>query len=146
MRKYLIYLIGLYGLMTACSLERSNNGDLDGMWYLRMVDTLETGGVTDMRELQYLWNVQGKILEVRSAVIGDVKDDVIFSFEHTKDSLKLSSPYFSDRDHGDIPVEDVESLSRFGINELEEGYKVLELSSDDLLLQSKILRLHFRKY
>ena len=117
MRKYLIGLIGLYALMTACSLEHSNNGDLDGMWYLRMVDTLETGGVTDMRELQYLWNVQGKILEVRTAVLGDVTNDVIFSFEHTKDSLKLSSPYFSDRDHGDIPLEDVESLRRFGINE-----------------------------
>ena len=35
--------------VASCELERDHNGDLAGYWHLERVDTLQTGGVKDMR-------------------------------------------------------------------------------------------------
>ena len=46
-RKHLILmLVGMLVLcfQSACTLETSDNGDLDGYWHLEQVDTLATGG------------------------------------------------------------------------------------------------------
>lgn len=143
--KRVLYILGMGLMMAACDLERSDNGDLDGMWQLRSVDSLN-GRSADMRVPCISWSFQGDILETRKTPGNGVKDDIIFRFSHHGDSLKLMSPFFNDRDNGDVEVEDVDDLCRFGINELEEGFKVLQLSSGSMSLQSESLRLHFRKY
>lgn len=46
-RKHLILmLVGMLVLcfQSACTIEMSDNGDLDGYWHLEQVDTLATGG------------------------------------------------------------------------------------------------------
>ena len=60
--------------------------------------------------------------------------------------LKLSNPYLSKRDSGDIRVNDVDRLRLFGINQLEEQFKVLQLTYSRMDLESETLKLHFRKY
>ena len=146
MKKLFLYIIGAGLLTTACDMESSKNGDLDGLWQLSQVDTLATGSSTDMRASQITWAVQGVILETRLATSYDVQNDIIFRFSHTADSLVLYSPYFSDRHNGDVRVEDVNQLRPFGVSRLEEHFKVQELSSSTMTLQSQELRLWFRKY
>ena len=146
MKKLYIYIIGIGLLLTACTMEGSDNGDLDGLWQLSYIDTLATGGTTDMRQSQITWAVQGAILETRLATSLNVANDIVFHFRHTHDSLLLQSPYVSDRHHGDLKVEDISQLRQFGINRLEEGFKVLELTDDKMTLQSDVLRLWFTKY
>lgn len=146
MKRKLIYIIGMALSFVACETESSNNGDLDGMWQLRHVDTLSTGHSRDMQQSYVVWAFEGTILEVRIADSSMPSYDIIFRFSREGDSLKLHSPFFSDRAHGDIKVENADELSKFGINELEEGFKMTELSSERMQLQSNILRLQFRKY
>ena len=149
MKRLYYYIIGVgLLLMVACDIESSDNGDLDGFWQLRSVDTLATGGTTDMRLSQITWAIQGTLLETRLATTFDYKCDIIFHFEHTADALTLHSPYLSQRDSGDIKVEmkDIELLRPFGINKLEERFRILELNSDAMTLESDWLRLWFRKY
>jgi len=146
MKKYLIFLMTAGLLLASCELEHSDNGDLDGLWLLSSVDTLATGGTADVRQQQVTWAVQGTILEMRVATSHDVMQDIVFDFNHTSDSLLLHNPYISDRDNGDVRVDDVALLRIFGLSRLEEGFKVMQLSDENMQLQSKTLRLYFRKY
>ena len=146
MRRLLIYIIGVTLAVTACDIERSDNGDLDGLWQLAAVDTLDGGGTTDMRDSQIVWGVQGSLLETRVASSQDGDEVIVFRFSRVGDELILTAPYISLREQGDIPVEDASLLNRFGITRLEQHFKVLQLSGSHMQLQSDALRLHFHKY
>lgn len=145
-RLFYFLIISIIWLLTSCDLQMSDNGDLDGFWQLCSVDTLATGQTVDMRQSQVSWAVQGSLLETRIAEGIEIGTNVVFRFEHHPDSLWLYAPYLIDRDQGDIQVADVTVLRPFGINELEERFGILQLDGDALILQSKQLRLHFRKY
>lgn len=142
MKGLFLYIIGVALLLVGCEMEHSDNGDLDGLWQLRALDSLYNGQTVDMRDRQVTWGFQGTLLETRSKR----SKTYILRFAHEADILKLYSPYVSDRDHGDVKVEDAAGLNALGINKLEESFKVLHLSSDQMDLQSETLRLHFRKY
>lgn len=130
--------------MAACTLETSNNGDLDGFWQLKAVDTLATGGTADMRESGLTWSFQGRILELRDTKT--VYTDILLSFQHADGHLLLSSPYIIDRESGDTPLYDAKLLRPYGIHHITEDFQVVELKSSSMVLQSDQLRLYFRKY
>lgn len=148
MKRPLTYIIiGIALLLSSCgAVHTSDNGMLDGFWQLTAVDTLATGGTTDMRQSQVTWAVQGTILEVRKANSIDKLSDIMFAFDHHDDLLLLRQPYVIDRDKGDVPVVDVELLKPFGISRLEPLFRVLRLNSYNMTLESDDLRLHFRSY
>lgn len=131
-------------LAVSCDVLHTDKDSIDGFWQLVAVDTLATGTTADMRESQVTWAVQGSLLEVRIA--DSFMEDFVFKFEHTSNSLKLLSPYQIDRDHGDVKVVNVDLLRPFGINELEENFTLIQLSGSQLILESSLLRLHFRNY
>lgn len=144
MKKLLLYIIGVSMAVASCDIETSDNGQLDGFWQLRTVDTLATNGVKDMRETGLTWSFQHRLLELR-----DVKGQqrtLYFSFSHSGDALVLTNPYISARDEGDIKVEETDVLKPYGINHLEEHFQVLTLTSSHMVLQTDELRLDFRKY
>lgn len=144
MKRFFIYIIIGIGL-TACSdVEFSDNGNLDGFWQLSRVDTILTGKSVDYREKGLTWSFQGKILEVRD--VEKVHQDIILSFNHTGNQLKTFSPYLVYREEGDWSIDNKNYLTPYGINKLEEIFKVLELNSSEMTLESDLLRLHFRKY
>lgn len=141
--KSLVYIIGVV-LLAACSkVETSDNGHLDGFWHLRSIDTLQTGGRADLAENGLTWAFQGEIMEVRD--VKKVHQDLILHFQHSEGQLRLSEPYLVDRDHGDVALEDAELLRPYGIQGLSETFRVVELSSGSMVLESPVLRLHFRK-
>jgi hypothetical protein len=134
MKRVLLYIIIGMGLLTACSSESSNNGDLDGFWQL-------TGrpGIT--------WSFQGKILEFRD--VNQVHHDLMAKFRHEGNLLIVYDFRLVDRDAGDLPVteSEAEDLRAYGISNLEEEqFQIRQLTSDDMHLESSSESLHFRKY
>lgn len=146
MKKLLIYIFGVAMALTGCDLEHSENGKLDGLWQLRSVDTLATGGTADMRSSQRVWGVQGTFIQLRLVTSGEFTDNIVCRFSHEGSTLKLTEPYMVNRDEGDVSVDDVKLLQPFGMSRLEESFKVLELSGSQMTLESDVLRLHFRRY
>lgn len=140
----LFYLFVVSLLTVSCTLEVSDNGDLDGYWQLTRVDSLVTGNSADMRETGIFWAVSYEMLVTRSTK--QPMGEVIFEFQHTADSLCLTNPYVLYRDSSDIKVTDVNYLRRFGVNSLDEKFHVLHLSSSKMVLESELLRLYLRKY
>ena len=134
MKRVLFYIIIGMGLLTSCSSESSNNGDLDGFW-------LMTGrpGLT--------WSFQGKILEFRD--VNQVHHDLMAKFRHEGNLLIVYDLRVVDRDAGDplVTESDMEDLRAYGISNLEEEqFQIKQLNSDDMHLESSSESLYFRKY
>ncbi len=135
-------MISLIMSLGACDIEFSDNGALDGYWQMTSADSIATDGTCDMTGNRIFWSVQKDLLEVKQVGFYGI----LFKFEYNNDFLTLSNPYVNDRDSFDIKVEDVSVVQPMGINKLEEQFVIIELNSDKMILQSDMLRLHFRKY
>ena len=131
-------------MLTACTIETSDNGSLDGFWQLAQVDSLHNGIVVDMRSSNIFWAVQAKMLEVRQA--DRIKGNVIFRFQHIGNWLILSEPVVNDREIGDSILTDVELLRPYGLTGLSDTLRIWQLDGEQMLLDSKIVRMHFRRY
>ena len=140
-----LYLFILIPFFTSCTLEMSDNGKLDGFWQLKQLDTISTGGQTDMRDSLFFWAVQKDLLEIKDPE-RDITKNIVFRFNHTGDSLILTEPYYSNRDSSDIKIKDPAVLNRFGIYNLREAFFVTNLTSDELEMKSDRYIFHFRKY
>lgn len=139
--KLLAYTAALAIALGSCTLETSNNGDLDGLWQLKSLDSLATNVSVDMRSSKVYWAVQHRLLEARTPEL-----PVLFRFGVVGDSLFLSEPYINLRDSSDIKVTNPTLLAPLGINALEEHFGIKTLNSDNMVLESSTLRLYFRKY
>jgi len=144
MRTTFHHLLCLAALLTACNVERSDNGPLDGFWQLSRVDTLSTGGVSDLREAGLTWAFQGKLLELRHASNRD--RDYYMSFSHSGDSLLLFGAHHLLREQGDTLLGNWAPLAPFGVNSLNQRFKVLQLGSQQMCLRSDRLKLTLRRY
>ena len=146
MTNYLKYfLLCLCVTLSSCKLHTSGNGDLDGFWQGTTMEDLLTGELSDMRENGITWSFQGDLLYLRDAE-GHI---ILCRFELVDNVLRLYDPYYSLRhkeEEADVPVEDVADLIPYGISELEEYFKILELDGNTMRLESMDVRLTFRKY
>ena len=127
------YLFVFLPILSSCTLETSNNGKLDGFWQLTQLDTIATGGITDMREKNAFWAVQMHLLEVKEPS-GNTSQNVI------------NQPRYNDRRNGDPAITDPSLLNKHGIYHLREGFFVGRLDNNYMDLQSDRFRFHFRKY
>lgn len=141
MMKKLLVLFSLCAVILSCEFVTSDNGDLDGFWQLRSLDSLSNGHSADMRRNGVYWGIQVDLLEARTE-----GTDVFFRFSHDGDSLLLRNPFLNNRDSGDIAVTDANILRPLGINRLDERFHVLQLDGSTMILQSAELRLYFRRY
>ena len=138
--------------LASCEIETSDNGDFDGFWHLERVDTLATGGTTDLSKKRVFWGVQYKLISVY-----DIDKEGTFGyylrFTQTRDKIVTKSPYKNNwhQDHGenggDIPATVVnDSIRSYGINYLREAFYKEKLKGDKMMLRSKMLRLYFTKF
>lgn len=147
-----VCLLSAFSVFTSCSveIEANGNGALDGFWHLEQVDTLATGGKADLSSRRLFWGVQAKLVSVRDFDKND--NGYYLRFAQTSDSLTLSSPYANNwheneqNTGGDVPVTDATVLAPFGINNLTEGFCKETLKGGTMVLRSKRLRLHFKKF
>lgn len=141
--KYLSILFAFMFCLSACELEMSHNGKLDGWWLLTAVDTLQTGGHANVEAQQCTWAFQGRLLELRD--VPGQRGDYLLSFARHGDDLLLSHPYLSARDSGDIAVQTPQPLHPYGIQALSEQFLIIAINRQRMVLTSASLRLYFRK-
>ena len=131
----------------SCSVfETSDNGDLDGMWQLQALDTLRTGGTADMRDSLLFLSVQ-----MHLAYLKDYRNQlfkgVFYHFDHTRDSLIITDPYYDNRAAGDVKTEHTDDyLGAFGFEELDQRFGIETLTGKKMVLHYRQYRYHFRKY
>ena len=141
--KYLSILFAFMFCLSACELETSHNGKLDGWWLLTAVDTLQTGGHANVEAQQCTWAFQGRLLELRD--VPGQRGDYLLSFAQQGDDLLLSHPDLSARDSGDIAVQTPQPLHPYGIQTLSEQFLITTINRQRIVLTSASLRLYFRK-
>lgn len=130
--------------LLSCELEFSNNGKLDGYWKLRSIDSLSTGKTADYTDSTYFWSVQYDLLQVTNAA---TNEKIVFRFKDTKDLLSINTPYISNREEGDIVVDNPMILHPYGIQDLTENFLKVTLKSGKMVLESNNgFRLHFQKF
>lgn len=146
MKRLYIYIIGVVLLMTGCDVETSDNGDLDGFWRMSSMTSVYSSTLpgVDMRQSGLTWSFQGRMLELRD--VNNRQKDIVMSFQHEGETLRVYDPYFVERDSGDIRIEDVSYLIPYGINHTDDSFTVRELSSDRMVLSNILVTLEFRKY
>lgn len=147
MKKIMIVLLVAMGLLSSCNIHTSDNGDLDGQWYLVQVDSLQNGVQVPFREKRVFWAITGSLMFTQ-AMPRDPKKEYVYKFEREGNTLCIGDAYRSDRVKGDEPITEdrLDELKPYGINALREVFAIQTLNSDDLVLQGNILRLHFEKY
>lgn len=138
-------------LLSSCTLESSDNGDLDGFWHLESIDSLQNGKTVDVSNQKIFWGVEYKLIAAR--LESQMLERYYFRFEQTPDSLKITKVYVdhghqdNGEDGGDIPLDEVnDNLRLYGVNEIPEGFKKEALSGSKMILRSKTVRLKFRKF
>ena len=149
MRNTIIYIFALLATVVAslglnsCSTEGSNNGDLDGYWYMRQIDTLSTGSQTDVHEKRIFWSYIGTLMQTQ----GNGSPQIIYRFDHNNTQLRVYDPYRNIWVADQKVTEENQNILRpVGINALDETFTVEVLTSDEMVLRSNTLRLHFIKY
>lgn len=137
--------------LASCEIETSDNGDFDGFWHLERVDTLATGGTTDLSKKRVFWGVHYKLISVRD-VDKDKQHGYYLRFKQTSDKIVTHTPY-KDNWHqdqgdngGDHPIDDPKLLAPYGINNLEEEFVKEKLDGGQMILRSKTLRLKFKRF
>lgn len=136
-------IISVISLMTACHMESSENGHLDGFWHLVRVDTLSTGGTSDLHQDYFFWAFQFQLLSVRNTQKSP--EEYFLRFQRQGDELVLSHPFQYVLQGKDAPVENIDLLRPFGINDQEERFRIVHLSSRRMTLQNKFLVLTMQK-
>ena len=145
MKKLYIYIIGVMLLMVGCDVESSDNGNLDGFWQMTTkTDKYAKCGAVDMRDSGLTWSFQGKLLELRD--VNDRQKNIVLSFDHAGNTLRVYNPYIVERDSDDIKISDPMMLLPYGVFNTDEKYDVVELKSDKMVLESERFLLKFRKY
>ena len=143
MRKWFI-IPGFLSLMflCGCELETTDNGDLDGYWHLEQVDSLAGQRSMDYGQSNIFWSIQFELLQ-----LSNLEDNtIIYKLVYDNRQLTLANPCMFDRADGDTLVTNVEVLRQYGVNALQENFKVVTLESRTMVLESPVLRLHFKKY
>ena len=143
-----ILIISVISLMTACHMESSDNGHLDGFWHLVRVDTLSIDtlsivGTSDLSQDYFFWAFQFQLLSVRNTQKSP--EEYFLRFQRQGDELVLSDPFQYVLQGKDAPVENIDLLRPFGINDQEERFRIVHLSSRRMTLQNHFLVLTMQK-
>lgn len=141
-RLFFLFSIVCLAALSACDIESSGNGDLDGYWRLEQVDSLNGRQGVAYADKQIFWSFQHDLIE-----LSNLHDNsIIYRLKEENRVLFLEQPCMFDRADGDTPITDLEVLRPYGVNALQEQFRIVSLESEVLVLESSVLRLSFRKY
>ncbi len=146
MRKTFLFTIitVIVAVFHACdNVEFSTDGNLYGYWHLVAVDTLGTQQTSDMSRQRIFWSVESRLVGMCDR--DGVHPEIICEFERVGDTLVFHNPYYSNRNEGDILIDDVQVLAPYGLSSMQPKLYVEKLSSGKLILLTPQLRLKFKK-
>ena len=144
-KTYVVAVIAAFTILfTGCTIESSDNGDLDGFWHLERVDSIQTGSSSALAKASLFWSFQAKLMRVT-----DYKNhngDFLMRFDHNGSVLRTYDPHENDRANCDPAVADASKLKPFGINGIEDTFRVENLKGSKMVLSTRKLRLTFKKF
>lgn len=146
MRKTFLFTIitVIVAVFHACdNVEFSTDGNLYGYWHLVAVDTLGTQQTSDMSRQRIFWSVESRLVGMCDR--DGVHPEIICEFERVGDTLVFHNPYYSNRNEGDILIDDVQVLAPYGLSSMQPKLFIEKLSSGKLILLTPQLRLKFKK-
>ena len=149
MMNYKIFtIIGIVATCFFTACERSDNGDLDGMWHITRVDSIGNGASANIRKDLKFWSFQDKLLQFYNYHQDSWKTVLMARFEHSDGMLIISSPFIYDRMNGDIPLSDdsLFVLYPHGVNSVPDTFIVEQLNRKKMQLADDVVRLYFEKY
>lgn len=142
--KQILYILLASTLLTACELETSNNGNLDGNWQLRQMDNLSTGDITDMSHSYIYWAFENKLMQLRDIDDGNLK--ILYRFDRQGNNLTIHDPYLVVTKDELEPITNTEILLPFGITAPEDLFIIEKLNGKHFTIKNELYRLHFRRY
>ena len=133
-------------LMVSC--ERSDNGDLDGMWLLTRMDSVQVNKSYDVRSRRITWSFQAKIMQCFNYNDDKWKDVLMTRFRNEGTQLVIFDPFLYNRMDGDIPLtaDSVHYLAPHCINCVPDTFQLEKLDKSTLIIADDVLRLSFEKY
>lgn len=139
---FVVLLIVCLAVLSACDIDTSKNGDLDGYWRLEQIDSLANHQTVPCADRHIFWSFQHDLVELSN--LHD--NNIIYRLKEANQVLHLDDPCMFDRTDGDALITDVEILRPYGVNSLQEQFRIITLDSETLVIESFMLRLYFRKY
>lgn len=143
----------IYSILAACTLAWTTscgdydiNGDLDGMWHLRTVETLADNSVENVKEQCVYYSVQQNLISVKRLYKPNSTEQYkqhIGRFIHTGDSLILHD-FRVFQNESIIATDSV--LHPFYLDGTVSRYAIKQLNSDKMVLRSQHRELIFKKF
>lgn len=140
--KKIIFLLTILLSLSSCSVEMTNNGDLDGFWQMYEMQ-VDGGEIKDMRNTGNTMGVNFNIMSFRE---GGNYDCIYCRFDNDGTYLRIYDFRVGKHDITDLPVEDPSTLNVFGIFSLDEKFKIETMTSSSMILRSERALLKLRKY
>lgn len=149
MKLHIYIIIATVLLLLLPSCEMSDNGDLDGYWYMTRIDSIQSGKTVNKREDRLTWEFQDKILEFYNHNdLYEFRHTLMARFEHSDGQLIVYNPFRYDRMNGDVALtaDSLEYLRPYSINAVPDTFQVEKLSDSKLQITDNYLRIYFEKY
>lgn len=131
-----------------CSCQKSDNGDLDGMWYLTRMDSVQTSKSYNVRSRRVTWSFQARIMQCFNYNEDSWKKVLMTRFKDEGTQLIISDPFIYNRMEGDIPLtaDSIHYLAPHCINSIPDTFALEKLDKKTLIIADDVLRLTFEKY
>lgn len=140
--KKIIFLLTIILSLSSCSVEMTNNGDLDGFWQMYEMQ-IDGGETKDIRNASIVMGVNFNLMSLREHGNNDC---IYCRFSNDGTYLRIYDFRVGKHDITDILVEDPSTLNVFGIFSLDEKFKIETMTSSSMILRSERALLKLRKY
>jgi len=146
MKKILFFIFCISAVFSSC--EHSQNGDLDGVWYLTQVDSIQQHASISTRGEKKTWAFQAQFVQFFDYNYSDWNKLVMARIEYNDDKIIINSPFIYNRVDGDIPLtaDSLQYLQPYFVNSIPDTFNIEKLTHKELRISDNTLRLYFEKY
>lgn len=146
MKHYAITFLLLTAFLTSC--ERSQNGDLDGLWYITRIDSIQQRTSVDLRGGSETWAFQAQFAQFYNYNFDDWNNPVMARLTFNESQIIIDSPFIYDRVNGDIPLtaDSTQYLRPYYLSSIPDTFDIEKLTRKELRISDNVLRLYFDRY
>lgn len=143
-----IILLSVVMALAACSVETDNVDDVEGMWHLTKIETIDSETGTTITEnvsdKMIFWSFQHHLLLMEYKEGGAAA--VLYKTEVKDKKVALTNPRVDDRENGDPAIESLEPLVPYSIDTLEPVLTIVSAKSSKLVLSTDVRKYYFKKF
>lgn len=149
LRSTILTFISIVSIILFCSsCETSNNGDLDGLWLMVRVDSMQNSHSQEVRKELISWSFEKNLFQCYNHRTDMMSNAIMGRFEHNEENLIIHDMFRYNRMEGDIALttDSIELLKPYGINQLPDTFFIEKIDKRQLKIANQIVRLCFDKY